>query len=131
MSREAKKKRGGNSERVQFRATLDHKSEEYLDALAPHLQLKRGPLVGHLIMTLRESKKLTGQLVTFYKTIWPLVEPRRIQTARLFNWPIEVDDTLKELSFTSIGSGNKSEMVRVLIAFFASHYKVAKIPEWH
>lgn len=121
--------KSGKGERVQFRATLDLKSEEYLDGLARVLQLKRGPLVAQLVRTLHDNKRLTAQLVTFYRNVWPIIEPRKIQTARLFNWPIEVDDALKTLSFTAIPTGNKSEMVRVLIAFFAWQHKVAEFPD--
>lgn len=124
-----KKRQPADSNRVQFRATLDVKSEEYLDSLARHLETKRGPLVAELIASLDKNKKLTAQLVEFYRNVWPIIEPRQIKTGRLFNWPVEVDDALKHLSWSSIGTGNKSEMVRVLIAFFASHHKVVEIPE--
>ncbi|HYH00959.1 MAG TPA: hypothetical protein VD837_17660 [Terriglobales bacterium] len=122
-------KKATGSERVQFRATLDLKSEEYLDGLARVLQLKRGPLVAKLVKTLHENKRLTSQFITFYRNVWPTIEPRKIQTARLFNWPVEVDDALKYLSFNAIPTGNKSEMVRVLIAFFASQYKIPEFPD--
>jgi hypothetical protein len=129
LSNEGKKKLPEDSKRVQFRATLDYKSEEYLEGLSRHLQLKRGPVVAQLVTTLYGNKRLIAQFINFYRTIWPLIEPRKIQTARLFNWPIQVDDALKYLSFNSIVTGNKSEMVRVLIAFFAWQYKVAEFPE--
>lgn len=124
-----KKRQPADSNRVQFRATLDTKSEEYLDALARHLERKHGPLVGDLVMELKDSKKLSAQLVEFYRNVWPIIEPRHIKTGRLFNWPVEIDDALKHLSWHSIGTGNKSEMVRVLIAFFAAHHKLAELPE--
>lgn len=111
-------------ERVQFRATFDNKSAEYLEALCKSLQLKRSPLLAELILSTQASKKMSSQLVHFYRNKWPLLEPRRIETGRLFNWPITVDDMLKKLAWEVIGSGNKSETLRVLIAFYADHHNL-------
>jgi len=55
---------------------------------------------------------------------WPDLELRRIEDARMFNWPVEVDEALRRLSWDAIGTGNKSETLRVLIAFFAERYKI-------
>jgi hypothetical protein len=106
-------------ERVQFRATFDTKSAEYLEALSRHLRQKRSPLLAELILSTKTSKKLSSQVLQFYRNKWPIIMPRKIETGRLFNWPLDVDDALKQMSWDVIGTGNKSETLRVLLAFYA------------
>jgi len=114
---------------MQFRATLDRHSVELLWELSRRLEEKRSTAISHLILSLKRNKKLAGQLAQFYAKTWPDLEPRRIEDARLFNWPIEVDEALRRLSWDAIGTGNKSETLRVIIAFFAKHYKLTAKPE--
>jgi hypothetical protein len=109
---------------VQFRATLDRHSVELLWAISRHLEQKRSTAISELILALKKNKKLSAQLAQFYAKSWPDLEPRRIEDARLFNWPVEVDEALRRLSWDAIGTGNKSETLRVIIAFFARHFNI-------
>jgi hypothetical protein len=124
-SRKQDKRTEPSQPRVQFRATLDRHSVELLWGLSRRLEQKRSTAISHLILSLKNSKKLAAQLARFYVKSWPDLEPRRIEDARLFNWPVEVDEALRRLSWDAIGTGNKSETLRVLIAFFAKQHNVA------
>jgi hypothetical protein len=70
-------------------------------------------------------ERLQKTMAQFYVKSWPDMEPRRIEDARLFNWPAEVDEALRRLSWDAIGTGNKSETLRVLTAFFAKQHNLA------
>jgi len=110
--------------RVQFRATLDQHSVQLLQGLSRHLRQKPTAVAAQLILSLNGNKKLSTELAQFYIKTWPDLEPRKIESGKLFNWVVGVDEALRNLSWDAIGTGNKSETVRVLIAFFAKRYKV-------
>ena len=128
-NRRTENQRSGSPPRVQFRATLDRHSVELLWGISRRLEQKRSTAISQLILSLKKNKKLSAQLAQFYVKTWPDLEPRRIEDARLFNWPLEVDEALRRLSWDAIGTGNKSETLRVIIAFFAKHYNVTAKPE--
>jgi hypothetical protein len=110
--------------RAQFRATLDRNFVRLMKALMRKYEQRRSVLASSLIAQLKTDKKLSEEMSEFYKKTWLDIEPRTIDTAALFNWPIETDDALRKLSWSIIGTGNKSELLRVIIAFFAKQNRI-------
>jgi hypothetical protein len=123
-AKKSAKKDLASAGRAQFRATLDKNSVRLMETLSIRLEKRRSVLASTLITQLKTDKKLADAMTKFYREVWKDIEPRNIDDAKLFNWPIEVDDTLRKLSWSVIGTGNKSEMIRVMLAFFAKQYKI-------
>lgn len=110
--------------RAQFRATLDINSVRLMETLSRKLELRRSALASMLITQLKGDQKVADGATKFYREVWPPMEPRSINDSKLFNWPIEIDDALRKLSWSVIGTGNKSEMIRVMLAYFAKQNKL-------
>jgi hypothetical protein len=106
--------------RVQFRATVDVRTVKLMSALIAHLRLKRSPLIAKLSLELITNKKEQAAFKKFYQERWPELQQLRRDVGLQFNWPIEVDDALRVLSWEAVGTGNKSETLRVVVAYFAN-----------
>jgi hypothetical protein len=108
--------------RVQFRATVDTRTAKLISTLISHLRLKRSPLVAKLLLELVQSKRERTALKRFYQERWPELQQLRRDVGLQFNWPVEVDDALRVLSWEAIATGNKSETLRVVVAYFAEKH---------
>ena len=113
-------------ERKLLRVTIDPQSLLYMKAIGKHKRLKFSPTVASLIDELAANKKLMPKFTKFYTEQWPNIEPRRISNQQLFSFRQETATALERLTWDGIGIGNQSLMIRVLLAFFADHYRLMK-----
>ncbi len=84
-------------------------------------------------------KKILGQVVSrevhpdavreFYRNVWSLVVPDSRKEFDCQRWPEELDGALLDLSDQVLGVINRSEMVRILIAYYGVHSGAARVKQ--
>jgi hypothetical protein len=113
--------------RSAFRATLDReRTMPLLIDLGRKLRLKRSPLVAHMVTKVAGSRSDRDAVLKFYLQKWPELAPRRIDGNILVNWPEAAHTALRSISWEVLGTGNASETLRVLTAWFAAQHLAAR-----
>jgi hypothetical protein len=82
-------------------------------------------------------RKILGQVASreihpdavreFYRNVWLLVVPDSRKKFERQRWPDELDEALLDLSDQVLGVINRSEMVRILIAYYGIHSGAARV----
>jgi hypothetical protein len=117
----------GATEIIQFRATIDESTEMRIKQIKKHLNASRAGqqftnVICHdLVLWVYSSQARRKQLERFYAAEWTnKLKPYRVDKGLQVRWPTAVDEALLMMAKENIGTGNKSETMRVLIAFAAS-----------
>lgn len=124
---------------IQFRATSDVATQErvkqirqaYLARTAKAGKVPIGgergrpklfnALMAEIVLWTFSSAARRNELERFYTDEWLYkLEPARIELALQLKWDAVANDALVVMAAENIGTGNKSETLRVIIAFAAS-----------
>lgn len=133
------------TEIVQFRATIDDATQVRIKQIQKLLNASRAGeqsgqsgefrrsrggdssvfptnvICSDIVLWVYNSQQRRRQMERFYTAEWiNKLEPLRIEKGLQIRWRSEVDEALLAMAKENICTGNKSETMRVLIAFAAS-----------
>jgi hypothetical protein len=111
--------------RTQLRLTIDTKfTKTHFNQLFAVLGIrKKNALAEHIIMNFK-TKVAQAQLVAFYNGPWLNIPFQAIDTAFVFPLTYEIADELERVGGEVLGGVNRSKAFRVMVAYFASIYKL-------
>jgi hypothetical protein len=111
--------------RTQLRLTVDSKfTKNHFTQLFAVLKIRRkNALAEHIIMNFK-TKASQAQLVAFYNGPWLNIPFQSIDTAFVFPLTFEITDELERVGGEVLGGVNRSKAFRVMVAYFASIYKL-------
>jgi hypothetical protein len=84
---------------------------------------RKNALAEHIIMNFK-TKAAQAQLVAFYNGPWLNIPFQAIDTAFVFPLTHEIADELERIGGEVLGGVNRSKAFRVMVAYFASIYKL-------
>ena len=111
--------------RTQLRLTVDTKfTKTHFNQLFAVLGIrKKNALAEHIIMNFH-TKVAQAQLVAFYNGLWLNIPFQAIDTAFVFPLTYDIEDELERVGGEVLGGVNRSKTFRVMVAYFASIYKL-------
>ena len=111
--------------RTQLRLTVDSRfTLSHFNQLFAVLKIRRkNALAEHIIMNFK-TKAAQAQLVGFYNGPWLNIPFQAIDTAFVFPLTYEIADELERVGGEVLGGVNRSKAFRVMVAYFASIYKL-------
>ena len=111
--------------RTQLRLTVDSRfTLSHFNQLFAVLKIRRkNALAEHIIMNFK-TKAAQAQLVGFYNGPWLNIPFQAIDTAFVFPLTYEIADELERVGGEILGGVNRSKAFRVMVAYFASIYKL-------
>ena len=111
--------------RTQLRLTVDSKfTKTHFNQLFAVLGIrKKNALAEHIIMNFK-TKVAQAQIVAFYNSQWLNIPFQGIDTAFVFPLTHEIADELERVGAEVLGGVNRSKAFRVMVAYFASIYKL-------
>ena len=111
--------------RTQIRLTVDSKfTKTHFTQLFAVLKIRnKNALAEHIIMNFK-TKTAQAQLVAFYNGPWLNIPFQAIDTAFVFPLTYEIADELERVGGEVLGGVNRSKAFRVMVAYFASIYKL-------
>ena len=111
--------------RTQLRLTVDSKfTKTHFNQLFAVLGIRRkNALAEHIIMNFK-TKVAQAQIVAFYNGPWLNIPFQTIDTAFVFPLTYEIADELERVGGEVLGGVNRSKAFRVMVAYFASIYKL-------
>ena len=111
--------------RTQLRLTVDSKfTKTHFNQLFAVLGIrKKNALAEHIIMNFK-TKVAQAQIVAFYNNQWLNIPFQSIDTAFVFPLTHEIADELERVGGEVLGGVNRSKTFRVMVAYFASIYKL-------
>jgi hypothetical protein len=111
--------------RTQLRLTVDSRfTKTHFNQLFAVLGIRRkNALAEHIIMNFK-TKVAQTQLVAFYNNQWQNIPFQSIDTAFVFPLTYEIADELERVGGEVLGGVNRSKAFRVMVAYFASIYKL-------
>jgi len=111
--------------RTQLRLTVDSRfTKGYFNQLFAVLKIrKKNALAEHIIMSFK-TKAAQVQLLAFYNGPWLNIPFQAIDTAFVFPLTHEIADELERIGGEVLGGVNRSKAFRVMVAYFASIYKL-------
>ena len=111
--------------RTQLRLTIDSRfTKAHFNQLFAVLGIrKKNALAEHIIMNFR-SKTAQAQIRTFYNGPWLDIPFQSIDTSFVFPLTYEIADELERIGGEVLGGVNSSKTFRVMVAYFASIYKL-------
>jgi hypothetical protein len=112
-------------ERTQIRLTVDSRfTKTHFNQLFAVLGIrKKNALAEHIIMNF-QTKVAQAQLVAFYNGPWLNIPFQAIDTAFVFPLTYDIEDELERVGGEVLGGVNRSKTFRVMVAYFASIYKL-------
>ena len=112
-------------QRKQLRLTIDSKfTKAHFNQLIAVLGIrKKNALAEHIIMNFR-SKTAQAQIRAFYNGPWLNIPFQSIDTSFVFPLTYEIADELERIGGEVLGGVNSSKTFRVMVAYFASIYKL-------
>jgi hypothetical protein len=112
-------------QRKQLRLTIDSKfTKTHFNQLFAVLGIrKKNALAEHIIMNFR-SKTAQVQIRAFYNGPWLNIPFQSIDTSFVFPLTYEIADELERIGGEVLGGVNCSKTFRVMVAYFASIYKL-------
>jgi hypothetical protein len=112
-------------ERTQIRLTVDSRfTKTHFNQLFAVLGIrKKNALAEHIIMNFH-TKVAQAQLVAFYNGLWLNIPFQAIDTAFVFPLTYDIEDELERVGGEVLGGVNRSKTFRVMVAYFASIYKL-------
>jgi len=123
-----RKKTAANEQLTRVCLTIDDKTLAIIKELQWLTGLDLAKTVRTVLEAARQGEIRAKELLEFYRSTWLLLadNPGNKVMAR-FNWPAEQDETLLLLSRQLFGRPNRSEMFRILVAYYAMKHDVVKI----
>jgi hypothetical protein len=111
--------------RTQLRLTIDSRfTKTHFNQLFAVLGIrKKNALAEHIIMNFK-TKVAQTQLVGYYNGPWLNIPFQTIDTAFVFPLTYEIADELERVGGEVLGGVNRSKTFRVMVAYFASIYKL-------
>ena len=111
--------------RTQLRLTVDSRfTLSHFNQLFAVLKIRRkNALAEHIIMNFK-TKTAQAQLLAFYNGPWLNIPFQAIDTAFVFPLTYEIADELERVGGEVLGGVNRSKAFRVMVAYFASIYKL-------
>jgi hypothetical protein len=111
--------------RTQVRLTVDSKfTKTHFNQLFAILKIRnKNALAEHIIMNFK-TKAAQAQLVGFYNGPWLNIPFQTIDTAFVFPLTYDIADELERVGGEILGGVNRSKTFRVMVAYFASIYKL-------
>jgi hypothetical protein len=111
--------------RTQLRLTVDSRfTKTHFNQLFAVLGIRRkNALAEHIVMNFK-TKVAQAQLVAFYNGPWQNIPFQSIDTAFVFPLTYEIADELERVGGEVLGGVNRSKAFRVMVAYFASIYKL-------
>ena len=111
--------------RTQLRLTVDSRfTLSHFNQLFAVLKIRiKNALAEHIIMNFK-TKAAQAQLVGFYNGPWLNIPFQAIDTAFVFPLTYEIADELERVGGEVLGGVNRSKAFRVMVAYFASIYKL-------
>ena len=111
--------------RTQLRLTVDSRfTLSHFNQLFAVLKIRRkNALAEHIIMNFK-TKAAQAQLLAFYNGPWLNIPFQAIDTAFVFPLTYEIADELERVGGEVLGGVNRSKAFRVMVAYFASIYKL-------
>lgn len=111
--------------RTQLRLTVDSRfTLSHFNQLFAVLKIRRkNALAEHIIMNFK-TKAAQSQLLAFYNGPWLNIPFQAIDTAFVFPLTYEIADELERVGGEVLGGVNRSKAFRVMVAYFASIYKL-------
>jgi hypothetical protein len=111
--------------RTQIRLTVDSRfTKTHFSQLFAVLGIRnKNALAEHIIMNFK-TKAAQAQLVGFYNGPWLNIPFQSIETAFVFPLTHEIADELERVGGEVLGGVNRSKTFRVMVAYFASIYKL-------
>ena len=111
--------------RTQLRLTVDSRfTLSHFNQLFAVLKIRRkNALAEHIIMNFK-TKAAQAQLLAFYNGPWLNIPFQAIDTAFVFPLTYEIADELERVGGEVLGGVNRSKAFRVMVAYFASTYKL-------
>ena len=111
--------------RTQLRLTVDSRfTLSHFNQLFAVLKIRRkNALAEHIIMNFK-TKAAQAQLLAFYNGPWLNIPFQAIDTAFVFPLTYEIADELERVGGEVLGGVNRSKTFRVMVAYFASIYKL-------
>ena len=111
--------------RTQLRLTVDSRfTLSHFNQLFAVLKIRRkNALAEHIIMNFK-TKAAQAQLVGFYNGPWLNIPFQTIDTAFVFPLTYDIADELERVGGEILGGVNRSKTFRVMVAYFASVYKL-------
>ena len=111
--------------RTQVRLTVDSKfTKTHFNHLFAVLKIRnKNARAEHIIMNFK-TKAAQAQLVGFYNGPWLNIPFQTIDTAFVFPLTYDIADELERVGGEILGGVNRSKTFRVMVAYFASVYKL-------
>ena len=111
--------------RTQVRLTVDSKfTKSHFNQLFAVLKIrKKNALAEHIIIGFK-TKAAQTQILAFYNGPWLDIPFQSIDTSFVFPLTHEIADELERVGGEILGGVNKSTTFRVMVAYFASVYKL-------
>jgi hypothetical protein len=111
--------------RTQVRLTVDSKfTKTHFNQLFAVLKIRnKNALAEHIILNFR-TKAAQAQILAFYNGSWLNIPFQSIDTSFVFPLTHEIADELERVGGEILGGVNKSKTFRVMVAYFASVYKL-------
>jgi hypothetical protein len=111
--------------RTQLRLTVDSRfTLNHFNQLFAVLKIRRkNALAEHIIMNFK-TKTAQAQIRAFYNGPWLNIPFQSIDTSFVFPLTYEIADELERIGGEVLGGVNCSKTFRVMVAYFASIYKL-------
>ncbi len=111
--------------RTQVRLTVDSRfTKSYFNQLFAVLKIRNKNALAERIIMNFKSKAAQTQLLAFYNNQWLNIPFQSIDTAFVFPLTYEIADELERVGGEVLGGVNRSKTFRVMVAYFASVYKL-------
>jgi hypothetical protein len=113
---------------VKVAVTLDDLSLSILDILRSRQNVSRNEACRHIIGSVANDVGGLARFRPFVCNTWPgMIHHHETKRVIRFDWPCEVDASLIELSRKVLGRPKRSELFRILIAWYAIEQRVAEV----
>ena len=111
--------------RTQVRLTVDSKfTKSHFNQLFAVVKIRnKNALAEHIIMNFK-TKAAQAQILGFYNGPWLNIPFQSIDTSFVVPLTHEIADELERVGGEILGGVNKSKTFRVMVAYFASVYKL-------
>lgn len=114
---------------VQRGVSLDQCSMEILCEIGRREGIRRNKALRNILGQVASREVHPDAVREFYRNVWSLVVSDSRKKFERQRWSDELDEALLDLSDQVLGVINRSEMVRILIAYYGVHSGAARVKQ--
>ncbi len=106
---------------------MDQCTIDIIEELSRRKGINRNKVLRQILTELISHEVTADSVSEFYRDVWSLLVSDSHKSFVGPIWPEELDEALVDLSEQVLGVANRSEMIRVLVAYFGIRVGVARV----